>query len=168
MNPYQEKWWEQARSDMHVLDLLRRNGCEQCHQLHYLQMATEKLTKAYLWRDGNPPEKSHAGFVNFLRGLGLVENQRRNILASALKFRDFDQLCRWIKIAIPLAYELERLAPALANHGPNPEYPWPHESPVESPANYEFNLWRRLLGTSTGREFLSIVELAIDRFPRYA
>lgn len=168
MNPHQETWWRQARSDLLVLQLLRRNGCEPCHQLHYLQMTTEKLTKAYLWREGSPPQKSHAGFVNFLKKLGFVEEQRRAALASALKFRDFGQLCRWIKIAIPLAYELERLAPALAQNGPNPEYPWPHESPVEYPANYEFDLWRRLLGTSTGREFLSVVELAVDRFPMYA
>ncbi|WP_337176905.1 hypothetical protein [Paludisphaera sp.] len=168
MNPHQEKWWKQARSDLRVFRLLRRSGVEPCHQLHYLQMATEKLTKAYLWRGGGPPQRSHAGFVNFLRKLGLVEDQRREALASALDFRNFSQLRGWIQGVIPLAHELERLAPALAQNGPNPEYPWPHDAPVEYPADYEFTLWTRLLGTASGRRFLTVVEVAIDKFPMYA
>ena len=168
MNPHQEKWWKQARSDLRVLDMLRRNGSEPCHQLHYLQMVTEKLTKAYLWRDGSPPQRTHAGFVNFLRRLGFVEDPRREVLASALEFRNFGQLRAWIRGASPLAHELERLAPALAQNGPNPEYPWPHDSPAEYPAGYEFDLWKRLLGTTPGRQFLAVVEISVDRFPMYA
>ena len=45
MNQYQELWWTQARSDHKVLLLLRRTSADSCHQLHYLQMVTEKLAK---------------------------------------------------------------------------------------------------------------------------
>ena len=52
MNPYQRVWWQQVQSDYSVLLLLRREGAAPCRQLHYLQMVTEKLAKAYLWRHG--------------------------------------------------------------------------------------------------------------------
>ena len=48
MNDAQELWWRQARSDHALFVRLRRIGAEECHLLHYLQMATEKLSKAYL------------------------------------------------------------------------------------------------------------------------
>jgi len=168
VNSHQEIRWEQARSDLHVFNLLREAGVEPCHQLHYLQMIAEKLAKAYLWRSGSPPPRKHAGFVNFLRGLGLVENERRAVLASALGFRTFVQLHHWIRAATPLAHELERLAPALAGDGPNPEYPWPHDAPANYPARYEFSFWNRLVGTTPGRRFLKVIEVAVDRFPIYA
>ncbi len=69
MNKFQELWWEQAKSDHEAFVLLRKHSIGQCHSLHYLQMVTEKIAKAYLWRKGAPP-KSHAGFVQFLRLLG--------------------------------------------------------------------------------------------------
>jgi hypothetical protein len=46
MNGCQDLWWQQARSDHAILLLLRRYGVAPCHQLHYLQMVTEKIAKA--------------------------------------------------------------------------------------------------------------------------
>src|SRR5208283_5496445 len=69
MNPEQELWWRQAESDHSVFVHLRRAGIPECHLLHYLQMATEKLSKAYLWRSGHAPPRTHVGFVRFLRAL---------------------------------------------------------------------------------------------------
>src|SRR5205809_447099 len=69
MNDEQKLWWEQAKSDHTVLVLLRRRGVHECHVLHYLQMAAEKIAKAYLWRTGRAPLRSHVGLMPFLQAL---------------------------------------------------------------------------------------------------
>ena len=69
MNQYQAVWWEQTRADYSVLRLLRSQNALPCHQLHYLQMVTEKLGKAYFWRTPHPPRTTHASFVRFLQAL---------------------------------------------------------------------------------------------------
>jgi len=69
MNGFQTLWWEQTRSDHSVLLLLRKKDYNPCHQLHYLQMVTEKLGKAYFWRTGQAPPKSHASFLRFVQAL---------------------------------------------------------------------------------------------------
>ena len=130
MNNSQRLWWEQAKSDHAAFVVLRRQpGVADCHPLHYLQMVTEKLAKAYFWRIGSPPPKHHAGFVQFLRFFGQIPPTDRNRIATLFGFNRFVDLQRWISSTIPIAYALERLAPALANDGPNPEYPWPHARP---------------------------------------
>ena len=131
MNGYQTLWWEQARSDHAVLVLLRQQGAAACHQLHYLQMVTEKLGKAYFWRSRTAPAtKSHAGFVAFMRFLGSVRVTERQQITNVFAFKRFEDFQNWIRAVLPLAYQLERLAPALAKDGPNPEYPWPPECPA--------------------------------------
>jgi hypothetical protein len=167
MNQYQARWWEQAKSDHAVFLLLRRHGAAQCHQLHFLQMLTEKLAKAYFWRRGSSPPKKHAGFVQFLRFLGHVTPCHRERIANLFSFARFDDLQNWMNAALPIAYELERLAPALANDGPNPEYPWPHDQPATAPASHEFAIWPRLTG-GRGRDLMRVVQIAIDHFPKYA
>src|SRR5258708_6753972 len=68
MNQAQRLWWQQAQSDLQLLNQFS-GSVHQCHRLHYLQMATEKLSKAYLWRSGKSPPRSHVGFVRFLKAL---------------------------------------------------------------------------------------------------
>ena len=168
MNHYQELWWLQARSDRDVFVLLRRQGVAPCHQLHYLQMVTEKLGKAYFWRSGTPPPRSHAGFVQFLRFLGGVRASERQQIADIFAFGRFQDFQDWIRTVYPMAYDLERLAPALAqDNGPNPEYPWPHAAPEYAPATFEFNLWKELIETGRGRQLLRVIEVAVDNFPVY-
>ncbi len=168
MNPSQATWWRQARSDLDVLRLLRRNAVAPCHQLHYLQMAGEKIAKAYFWRTGAPPAKKHAGLVSFLKALGGTGGSRQALVAATFEFREFKQFQTWIRHVSPRAYDLEKLAPALAGDGPNPEYPWPHDAPVEYPAGYRFDLWKWLGESGSGRQFSKVVEIAVDRFPIYA
>ncbi len=168
MNPYQEHWSAQARSDLSVLLLLRRNGVDPCHQLHYLQMVTEKLAKGYFWRSGDPPPKNHAAFVQFMRSLGGVPPTRQAQLATIFEFKAFNTMQDWMCAVLPLVYDLERLAPALARDGPNPEYPWPHHAPVDRPAGFPFPLWARLTHSSNGRQLLRVIELAVNRFASYA
>ncbi len=168
MNSYQRLWWEQTRADHFVLQMLRRAGAKPCHQLHYPQMVTEKLGKAYFWRTGKPPRKSHASFVKFLQALDDRPEPDRTRIAKALGFNRAHDLENWIPTITPLAYDLERLAPALAgDDGPNPEYPWPRLAPTEAPVLYEFEVWTRLTETGRGRQLLNVVDAAVLKFPDY-
>lgn len=122
------------------MNVLRRHGADPCQQLHYLQMITEKLAKAYFWRNDEGPPRSHASFVRFLCFLGAVRRSERDRVATAFGFQRFQDFRRWIRSILPLAYELERLAPALAGDGPNLEYPWPWEAPEAAPALFCFDI----------------------------
>lgn len=116
---------EQARSDWDVYTVITCSTCPMCHRLHYLQMTTEKLCKAIGIKSGvrlNNLEKSHK-FTGFLR-----------VAARSSRFRSFlgmqndRQLKEYINKILPIAHEIERLSPSLAQGGPNAEYPW--ETPV--------------------------------------
>ena len=167
MNSYQELWWQQAKSDHHAFVLLRGRGIAQCHSLHYLQMATEKIAKAYFWRSGSPPPRRHAGFVQFLRFLGHIRQKDRERIANLFSFNRFTDFRNWIRAVLPIAYALERLAPDLAGDGPNPEYPWPHAAPHAAPATYDFPVWA-LLTSGRGRDLMKVIRIAVGRFPDYA
>jgi hypothetical protein len=168
MNEAQKLWWEQAQSDHAAFVCLRRAGVHECHVLHYLQMAAEKISKAYLWRSGSPPPRSHVGLMRFLRALMGRRKAELGRIAKVFAFgrpRDMDA---WVTQVSPLAYELQNLAPAEASDGPNPEYPWPHAQPTHCPASYSFELWAKLRDHTQGRTFLRFIERAIRRFNEYA
>jgi hypothetical protein len=141
MNSYQKIWWQQAKSDHEAFMLIRSSGIAHCHSLHYLQMVTEKLAKAYFWRSGLPPPQRHSGFPTFLRFLGQIRATDRDRIASLFTFKRFTDFQNWIRSVIPIAHDIERLAPALANDGPNPEYPWPHLKPEFVPVDHRFAIW---------------------------
>lgn len=166
MNNAQRLWWEQACSDQRVFELLRREGLGQCHTLHYLQMVTEKLSKAYLWRAGHPPPRTHAAFVQFLRLLGQIKANHREQVARLFSFKRYDDFQQWIRAVMPIAYELEHLTPALANEGPNSEYPWPHAAPITAPASYQFRIWSDLEARA-GRELMRVIKIAVLHFEEY-
>jgi hypothetical protein len=68
--------------------------------------------------------------------------------------------------ALPLADAIERLAPALASGGVNPEYPW--ESPngiVHTPATYAFDLTQDL-SAPKGVNLLKDVGLMLKKFEK--
>ncbi len=167
MNSQQELWWKQAKSDHYAFVLLRGQGSAQCHSLHYLQMITEKLAKAYFWRSGIPPPRSHAGFVQFLRFLGHIRQKDRERIANLFSFNRFTDFQNWIRAVQPIAYDLERLTPDLANDGPNSEYPWPHAEPQHAPVEYSFPIWT-LLTSGQGRDLMRVIRIAVHRFPEYA
>ena len=73
----------------------------------------------------------------------------------------------WIKVVLPIAYDLEHLAPSLANDGPNSEYPWPNSLPQCALVNYIFPVWK-LVQSGNGRDLMRVVHIAVDRFPEYA
>lgn len=167
MNSFQELRWQQALSDHEAFLLMRHAGIGQCHTLHYLQMVTEKLAKAYFWRSLSAPPKDHAGFVQFLRFLGQIRQNDRERVAGLFTFNRFTDFQNWMRAVIPIAYELERIAPALANNGPNPEYPWPHAQPQFAPATHDFAVWSSLT-SSRGRALMRFIQVAVRRFPDYA
>lgn len=170
MNDAQRLWWEQARSDHAVFALLRREGAQPCHLLHYLQMATEKLCKAYLWRSGTTPPRSHLGLMPFLQALLSRGHSRKELrrIAAVFGFARPAQMDAWVRQVSALAHEVQNLAPDLANDGPNPEYPWPHDNPTQCPASYEFEVWHQLRDSAQGRQLLKFVERAIQTFEQYA
>ncbi len=167
MNNFQQLWWEQAKSDQKAFDVVRGKGLAQCHVLHYPQMVTEKIAKAYFWRSGAPPSKSHAGFVKFLRFLGSVGQRHQQRVASVFSFKEFADFQNWVRAILPIAYDLERLAPDLAGDGPNPEYPWPHALPHTAPVQHNFAIWASLM-TGRGRNLLRVIHIAVERLPEYA
>lgn len=168
MNSFQKIWWEQTQSDHSVLVRLRNLGVPDCHQLHYLQMVTEKLGKACFWRTGAPPPKTHVVFVRFLQSL---DDRKKDVgrIAQLLGFQHVHSFEAWIRTDVPLAYALERLAPALANDGPNPEYPWPMGAPTDAPTNYTSTVWKELTGQGgwQGRQLLKVIDAAVREFPNY-
>jgi hypothetical protein len=168
MNAAQNLWWEQAKSDWGLFLQLRRSSAAPCHLLHYVQMATEKLSKAYLWRSGLPPPKSHTGFIRFLKAILVRRPAELAWIAKALEFERPESMQKWATSVQPLAYTLQRMAPAEARNGPNPEYPWPHEAPTHCPATHPFALWEVLSGTGQGRKMIEFIHRAIRRFDAYA
>ena len=63
MNTIQEHWYNQVRSDFEVYKLLQNNpNIPVCHSLHYLQMLTEKLSKAFITRQEQSIVKTHKGY----------------------------------------------------------------------------------------------------------
>ena len=105
MNGYQQVWWEQTCADHAILNLLRKKGAVPCHQLHYLQMVTEKLGKAYFWRTGHPPRTTHASFVRFLQALDNRPARDADRIAGLLGFGRSQDLETWIPTITPLAYD---------------------------------------------------------------
>jgi hypothetical protein len=167
LNDAQRLWWQQAQSDLTLFRQLRHLGAHQCHLLHYLQMATEKLSKAYFWRTAKVPPKSHIGFVRFLKALLDRPASELKWIAKALGFGRPEDLKKWFSNIQQLAYGLQNIAPAEAGNGPNPEYPWPHEAPAHYPAGHEFFLWEQLCNTGQGRKLMEIIDRAITRFDKY-
>ncbi len=128
----------QARSDNEIRRLLNKEKVEYSHQLHYLQMTTEKLAKGMLTSpsSSNPPTFTHSAFVRCLQVLkGRPEIRRQLGYDSPIYFREF------IDSVLPFADRVEKLAPSFAGGTqPNPEYPWQNkpQDPVVVPAHYNF------------------------------
>ena len=157
MNLQEELFLAQARSDYAIYKTLVDRDI--CHRLHYLQMSTEKLGKAYFWRNGSFPGFGHHKFEPFLRALehrpdfhklfGLNDERRFEHLKSSI-FR--------------LAMNLQLLAPAHGNSGPNPEYPWPPLSPSTGPLMHSFTEWENWSDSLPGNHLKYCVENLLDNY----
>src|SRR4051812_12225841 len=116
--PSREVWASafalQSRSDWQVFDRLAADPrSSACHELHYLQMACEKIAKAYRCRDtaANLEEllTKHVGFTKFM-GSFLASPS----IKDAYRGRDA-QRREVAKLARVLAREIERLGRRVAS-----------------------------------------------------
>jgi hypothetical protein len=144
----------QAKSAYAVYKLLNADeSLHHCHALHYLQMATELLGKANAWKSG-PIRKSHKAFVSFLRSLSSNTKAQRQLRYEGRN----ENWTNTIRKITPIAESLQRMAPALADNGPNPEYPWPPDAPTDTPVEFAFPIWRELTETSHGRRLILLIQ----------
>jgi hypothetical protein len=159
MNASQQHYYAQVVSDLGAFDAL--SGESPCHRLHYLQMLTEKLAKAYLFGRADPVTKQHTGFERFIKDL-----RREPRIAKEFSFSRRMDFVNYLQSVLPLVREIERLAPALCEDGPNPEYPWPPppRPPTAAPATFAFPLWRKLQAPQ-GAKFLRFLRRLIEKFP---
>lgn len=169
MAPARTEWargfHRQARSDWALMQRLREtDGVARCHPWHYLQMASEKIAKAYRLLIPNADEEElrsrHVGFERFIASV--IESpafaQRFRVRASQLQF-----IRRRLRA---IAREIEGLAPAV-DRGANPEnveYPWAVGDRVIAPCEYDFARMT-VLREPHGVILLRIIDEAIREFP---
>ena len=148
-------FYRQARADFGTFLRLEHDGeIPTCHRLHYLQMACEKLAKAYQFRSRRPNEQDllsrHAQIEHALP-LIVREVYRRASPASK-------NLGRLLIKLEHLARQLDLLSPSVDDGGRRPdncEYPWESGDMVVIPAEYEFPSMQLLHGDPAGRTLLN-------------
>ncbi len=165
----------QARSDFTLFELLRvmdRGVSPECHPLHYLQMATEKLAKAvYLALGVQVGDRfSHVAFSH------LPHTIRRRDIAGPLGWDDFRAYQRFLGRTAGLFREIDELHPAVGpqgsgggQEGSNVEYPWRARNALGTmdwhvPAEHRFGLLDRLLRSGDGASLLHLLRLLLERF----
>ncbi len=160
---FANKFLVQAASDWETYELLASHvDVAACHKLHFLQMACEKVAKAYRLRDTKSPESEllsrHTGFAKF------VPSFCKMVLSQRYQGKDA-QLARVIRASQALAREIEKLAPAIDRLATpeNVEYPWQRGDEVIAPCQYNVPSLE-LLQQAGGRTFLKIVKHALDSF----
>jgi hypothetical protein len=111
---------------------------EVCHPLHYLQMAGEKIAKAYRFRDTDTPDErlttEHVAFSQFIESyLGSPEMKQR-YAGKHEKLREI------VKLARKLARAIEKLTPAGEREASpaNAEYPWLEDGRVITPCEFAY------------------------------
>ncbi len=150
----------QAKSDLAAREaLLSDRSLPDCHQLHYLQMACEKLAKAHLIAGGADPSTLQASHAYVAKQLPIIA---RHYLAREAHSRPKGT---WIISAISkLARQIELLAPAVDDAGRSPsncEYPWRlPDGRIVAPSDHRFGL--SLLYERAGTTLLKIVRLATN------
>ena len=170
-----EAYLDQATSDFGVFRLLTdqsRQQVPECHPLHYLQMATEKLAKAaYL-----ALEMEDFDFYSHVAFSTLRHHLSRRDIARSLGYKDFRTYQAFLRRTAPLHRRVDELHPGVgpqradggAREGPNVEYPWRGRRADESmdwqvPAEHDFGLLRTLRD-GDGHQMLLFVQRLLDRF----
>ena len=157
----------QSQSDFRVYRALLQSAdlleIEECHRLHYLQMACEKIAKAYRLRDtisfSEEDLYSHVVFSGFIQTLLKAPQIKDRFRANDAKRRHLERYAR------SFAREIEKLAPAVdrTQTPANVEYPWVEEQVVLIPCQFSFASLSKLKDAD-GREFLKLIEIAITDY----
>ncbi len=130
-------FFAQAQSDYGVFrEFKSRSDIAMCHKLHYLQMAMEKLAKAFQSsRSGDPPPKIHTAIVRFLK-ISKGRPEIRRLLGYENNHNAFSS---YIDSLLEVAEQIEQLAPIGHQERPNSEYPWSdNNGGAISPISYSF------------------------------
>jgi hypothetical protein len=152
----------QAAADFSTYLHLRQQKIPECHKLHFLQMACEKLCKAHLCKGGTNPktlQRSH-GYVAGTLPVVLMQE----LVLSRIAAHDR----AWIMGHVnALAKEIDVLAPAVQRGGTRPdncEYPW--EGPKGNlicPIDWSFKAPTLLQKGNVAQRFRDLVLKAIAR-----
>ena len=156
----------QADADLRAWELYEKHPgavAAECHKLLFLQMACEKLCKAYLIQAGMSPDilrRSHGVVAKHLPGvirqqIVVMKPNRRGLMGVLAQVRH-------------MANEIEILNPAVRRDEQRPdncEYPWEsgeEDARIISPLDWSFHP-ARLVTAPAGRTFLKLLRGAIDR-----
>ncbi len=134
---WRDAFFRQAKSDYFVFKKLNDSKFSLCHKLHYLQMATEKLAKAYLCKpSGGPPKRTHYALVRMLK---LIKG-RRDIRRELGYQNDFYAYVSYIDSLLDLADKIQKLVPVGDKFDEvNAEYPWKDTAgSIQCPTTYTF------------------------------
>lgn len=152
----------QADADFKTWQVLQvEESVPKCHDFLFLQMACQKLCKAYRIASGTPPEHLQASHAHITKNLpGIVRQE------IAIRRKDVKGVRAVYQTAKHLAEEIEVLNPAVDRNGRRPEnceYPWQDSrGTVHSPLDWTFPP-SEMLTSRNGPAFLKFVRLAIDR-----
>ncbi|MCC2669544.1 MAG: hypothetical protein K0Q72_2015 [Armatimonadetes bacterium] len=171
-----EAFLKQARSDFAVFELLQsedRTDVPECHPLHYLQMATEKLAKSAFIAAGDTTgdRYSHVAFSH------VPDHLARLDVAVALGWTDFRSYQAFLRRARPLFRQIDELNPSVGTsaadgappEGANVEYPWRQRNQAgelvwSAPVDHDFGLLAALLRKPDGVALLTFVRTLLERF----
>jgi hypothetical protein len=161
-----QAYYAQAQSDWAIFrEFQQRSDIPLCHALHYLQMAAEKLAKAYRFRDSTAEAASlltsHVGFGRFfntfLRSPSVLEQYEGRLGRLRSVQSDCAKLARAVELLAP---SVDRaLRPA------NTEYPWDDGARIVAPIDHNF-ADLSLLYEPRGRLFLNLIARAFAEFGR--
>jgi hypothetical protein len=152
----------QAQADFRMYEALEGDqSVLACHRLQFLQMACEKLIKAFLCNAGEDPanmQSSHA----YVRAHLLTVLRQEAAFVNFTGARAREVLHR----ARHLAEEIDVLAPAVKRGGQRPdncEYPWEDNAGnLHVPLDWSFHP-AQLVVIPSGRTILRLIESAINR-----
>lgn len=128
----------QAHSDFAARDaLLQHDELPECHQLHFLQMAMEKLAKAHLLQASATHEEVRKSHAYIAKVIPLIVRQELSQAPG--------HTSEWVVAAVRvLARRVELLSPSVTDGGASPsncEYPWQSRpGEVVAPSEYDFRI----------------------------
>lgn len=153
---------KQAKADFETWDALQGNmAVPACHKLHFLQMACEKLCKAYLCKQpGADPKDYQSSHAYTAKNLGIIIRQQIALTLNPPKNERY--LLVHCKL---LAREIELLSPSVQDDGQRPdncEYPWEQGGKLYIPADWSFPALNLLMAPA-GPSLLKLLYGAIQR-----
>jgi hypothetical protein len=151
----------QAISDFEAYKVLQRSKDQpECQWLHALQMACEKLAKAYQANSGSDFNTVSVSHVSFSKQVASLYRE----YAARYGSRGVGDRTTEIRAVRRTAREIELLNPAIdpVARPDNCEYPWIDLSgAIVSPVQYKFDIARRLSHEPEGKKFLKFVDTSM-------